>query len=312
MQRKDFDKIAERLRNWGRWGAEDQRGTLNHIGPEALQRAANSVQSGKMFALGLNFDKNGPQPPGMRMNPQLYMTAIAQVMNPNFPEVVFSDDVVHMSLQCATQWDALSHAHYDGVLYNGCKACDVLSTAGASKNGVEHLANPGIMARGVLLDIARLKGVDRLEGGTLVTVDDLRAACDKQGVSIQAGDIVMVRTGHIDHFTIDRNMMSFYMNNPGVTTEVAEWLYDHSAAAIAADNLAVETTPMESFGGSEMPLPFHMLCLREMGLPLGEMWNLSPLAADCAADGKYTFLLAAPPLAITGAVGSPVNPVVLK
>ena len=73
------------------------------------------------------------------------------------PHAAFSDDVIHMPLQCATQWDALSHVHYDGMLYNGCKAFDVLSVGGAARNGVEHLASPGIMSRGVLLDIARLK-----------------------------------------------------------------------------------------------------------------------------------------------------------
>jgi len=91
------------------------------------------------------------------------------------------------------------------------------------------------------------------------------------------------------------------------------WLYDVNAAAVAADNVAVEHVEMAAFAGEgKMPMPLHMLCLRDMGMPLGEMFDLDALAADCAADGRYTFMLTAPPLAFTGAVGSPVNPVALK
>src|SRR5579862_3146133 len=177
MKRADFDKLAERLRNWGRWGADDQRGTLNHIGPEVLQAAAATVTSGKLFNLGLNFDRNGPQPGGRRFNPMVYPTDLFTPLNPTKPNFVYSDDVVHMPLQAATQWDALGHVHYDGQLYNGCNSRECLTERGAGRMGIEHLATPGIMSRGVLIDIARLKKVERLPIDYAITVDDLNAAC---------------------------------------------------------------------------------------------------------------------------------------
>ena len=310
MQRSQFDELAEGVRNWGRWGEGDARGTLNHIGPEALRAAAAEVVTGKACGLGLSFDKNGPQMGGYRFNPMLYVSAMGKQMVPD-STACMSDDVVHMPLQSATQWDALAHVHYDGVMYNGCSAADCLGVDGAGRNGVEHLARPGIMSRGVLLDIARLKGVDMLPTDYGISVDDLRTACDAQGVRVAPGDIVIVRTGHIRRFTVDRDRQAFNGLQPGLLPECAEWLHDSSAAAVAADNLAVEQIGAETFQGG-MAMPLHMLCLRDMGMPLGEMFDLDALSADCAADGRYSFLLSAPPLAVTGAFGSPVNPMALK
>jgi len=311
MKRFDFDALADRVRNWGKWGPRDNRGTLNHIGPDVLQRAIAAARQGKLFSLGMRFEKSGPQPEHARMNPHLYMNALDKIINPEFPTSRYSEDVVHMSLQCATQWDALSHVHYDGLLYNGCKACDVLSAAGASRLGVEHLAAPGIMSRGVLVDIARLHGVDMLPATHVITPDELNRALERQGTALDAGDILLVRTGIIRHYTINNDRAAYFAGNPGLAPECAGWLYDHSLAAVCSDNLAVEVLDETTLGG-DVPLPMHMLCLRDMGMPLGEMFDLETLSADCAQDGQYTFLLSAPPLGFTGAVGSPVNPQVLK
>jgi len=311
MKPANFDHLAEKLRNWGRWGPEDQRGTLNHIGPEVLKNAAAEVRSGKLFNLGLNFDKDGPQPGGGRFNPKVYVTDLFTPLNPAYPNVVYSDDVVHMPLQAATQWDALGHVHYDGQLYNGCDAHKTLTVKGAAKMGIEHLATPGIMSRGVLIDMARFKKVERLPQDYGISVDDLNACCAAQGVTMQKGDIILVRTGWIQVFTHDKDRTGFMGMQPGVTHHCAEWVHDHSLAAVCADNMAVETLNPEGMG-SAVPLAFHMLCLRDMGCPLGEMFSLDALAADCAADGRYTFMLAAPPLAVTNGFGSPVNPLALK
>ena len=311
MKRQDFDAIADRLRNWGRWGAEDQRGTLNHIGPETLRDAAATVTDGKLFNLGLNFDKNGPQTGSGRFNPKLYATDLFTPLNPAKPSAVYSDDVIHMPLQAATQWDALGHVHYDGVLYNNCKARDTLSEKGAARLGIEHLATPGIMSRGVLLDILRLKKVDRLPVDYAITVDDLNAACAAQNITMRKGDVVLIRTGHIQRFTVEKDRAAFTGLQPGLSPLCAEWVHDHALAAVCADNLAVEVMSAEGLG-SDMPLAFHMFCLRDMGCPLGEMFNLDALADDCAADGRYAFLLSAPPIAFTNAFGSPVNPLALK
>ncbi|WP_439365993.1 cyclase family protein [Bradyrhizobium sp. DASA03005] len=312
MRPANFDHLADKLRNWGRWGEADQRGALNHIGPETLRNAAAEVRHGKLFNLGLRFDRNGPQLGRKRFNPMVYATDLFTPMGPGAaPGVCFSDDVIHMPLQCSTQWDALGHVHYDGQLYNGCNARECLTENGALKMGINHLAAPGIVSRGVLVDVARLKGVERLPLDYAITADDLNAACEKQGTSVGTGDILLVHTGHMLRFTADGDRDSFMGMQPGLSYTCAEWAYEKSLAAVAADNMAVEILDVESTG-SEMPLPFHMLALRDMGLPLGEMFNLEALAADCAADGRYSFLLAAPPLEVTGGFGSPVNPQALK
>jgi kynurenine formamidase len=216
-----------------------------------------------------------------------------------------------MPLQCATQWDALGHVHYDGQLYNGCNARECLTVKGALKMGIEHLASPGILSRGVLLDIARLKQVSELPLDYAITVDDLNAACAAQGVAPEVGDIVLIRTGHMRRFTVGGDRVAFMGLQPGLSYTCAEWAHDKSLAAVAADNMAVEVLDPAGMG-SDVPLAFHMLALRDMGMPLGEMFDMEALAADCAEDGRYAFMLSAPPLEVTGGFGSPVNPLALK
>ena len=309
----DFDKAAERLRNWGRWGADDQRGTLNHVGPEALKRAAAEVVSGKMISLGLEFNQDGPQVPELtkRPNPQLLACDIDQVFNPTHTRSRFNDDVLITPTQAATQWDALSHVHYDGEMYNGCKVGECVTARGTRKNGVHHLGSPGIMSRGILLDIAKLNGVDALEASHKILPDELDRACEAQGVTVEPGDIVIVRTGHLRVFTVGGDKYKVAGFQAGLGVECAEWLHEKSVAAVAADNMAVEFLGMESLA-EEIVLPLHMLAIRDMGLPLGEMFDLEGLSKDCAEDGRYSFLFSAPPLKITGAFGSPINPIVLK
>jgi kynurenine formamidase len=310
MDRTIFDGLATQVRNWERWGPEDARGTLNHIGGEALRRAAGEVRVGKSFSLGLPFDKDGPQLGTYRTNPKLRMTHVATPFRAN-GDATMSDDVIEMPLQCATQWDSLAHVHYDGMLYNGCKVCDTLSEAGASKQGIENLATPGIVSRGVLVDVARWRGVDRLPHDHAISVDELREVLAHQNVEVLPGDIVLIRTGHIRYFTVDHDRATFNTAGAGLHATCAEWLHETSAAAVAADNLAVEQINLAAFQDG-MPLPLHMLCLRDMGMPLGEMFVLDALAEDCAADGRYSFMLSGSPLPFTNAVGSPVNPIALK
>jgi len=183
--------IAKKVSNWGRWGTDDERGTLNLITPEAVKRGAACVRKGRVFPLGLAFGGDGPQTGTVvgRFNPQHYMTAIGAPFGAP-GGFHYSDDVICMPLQCATQWDSLAHVHYDDLLYNGVPAKEALSTAGTSHNGIDRLAETGISSRGVLLDLARAKGLSRLAPGTPVSPADLDAAVAKQKVTIHAGDVL--------------------------------------------------------------------------------------------------------------------------
>jgi len=221
----------------------------------------------------------------------------------------FNDDYIIMPLQGSTQWDALSHVYYDGYLYNGYPASAVTSF-GATKDSIDQVAERGmIVSRGVLLDVAQHRGVKYLAPNTVVYPEELDAVATAEGVTVEAGDVVIVRTGWRVNFLETRDGEAWMMGSPGLSWRCAEWLHYKQAAAVASDNIAVEVF------SSEVPdavLVFHLLTIRDMGMMLGEIWDLEALSQDCAADGVYAFLLVAQPLRVTGAVGSPVNPVAIK
>jgi kynurenine formamidase len=324
----DFRRVARDVSNWGRWGDTDELGTLNFITADKVAQAASLVRHGKIFALGVDFGASGPQGAfEFRHNPVHIMTVdggdvntLAQygpewARNPAAQQMGgylvdnlfrFNDDMIIMPLQAATQWDALSHVYYDDQLYNGYAAGSVTSL-GAYRCGIEKVDVKGITSRGVLLDLVRHRGAEVfLEHGNPITPEELDDVVRSQKVTIERGDIVLIRTGWWARFLMSGNKTEPYS---GLDWRCAAWLHDHEVAAVAADNLQVED-PVSGVDG--VFLPFHLLCLRDMGLMLGEYWNLTALAADCAADGVYEFQLVAPPLSVVGAVGSPVNPIAIK
>ena len=308
MDRDTFHALARRVSNWGRWGADDERGTTNFITPDVVRRAAACVRRGAVFSLGLSFGVEGPQiGQGGRVNPLHIMTATDGRLGADPDGPRYSDDVIVMPLQCATQWDSLAHVHYGGKLYNGFPSATVTS-AGAAKDAIDK-QGAGIVSRGVLLDVARAKGVDRLPPGTVIGPVDLEAAERAQRVRVESGDVLLVRTGHLAVFTEGGDRVGYMRQMPGLGVACVEWLHAREVAAVASDTNAVEVIPFED---PALPLPFHALCIRDMGLTLGEMFVLDPLATDCAADGVWEFLFSAPPLRVTGGVGSPINPLAVK
>lgn len=304
-------QIAEKVSNWGRWGSEDERGTLNLITPEVVKRAAACVRRGDVFSLGLGLGAEGPQTGSVigRFNPQHYMTAIGSLIGEDPRGFCYSDDVLSLPLQSSTQWDSLAHVHYDGKLYNGYPADEALGVGGTTRNGIDKLASAGIVSRGVLVDIARHRGVDRLRPGSAIRPSEIDDALANQGCSLLPGDILVLRTGHITVFTKDNDRETYLWQGPGLGIDAAEWIRRHDLAAVCSDTSAVEVMPCED---ESLLYPLHLLCIRDMGLPFGEMFDLEELAADCAADGCWEFLLSAPPLKVTGGIGSPINPLAIK
>jgi kynurenine formamidase len=208
-----------------------------------------------------------------------------------------------MGLQAATHWDALAHVSYSGQIYNGFPATAV-TEVGAARCGIANVES--LTTRGVLLDVARARGVDRLEPGDGVTPDDLDAALP---IDLAPGDVVLVRTGFVQRFKAGDRMGYAGGDQPGLTMATAKWFHDHDVAAVATDTYTFEVWPCED---RKMLLPLHLLHLRDMGLTQGQNFDLEALADDCATDGVYEFLLEASPLPFTGACGSPVNPVAVK
>ncbi|WP_042403709.1 cyclase family protein [Streptacidiphilus carbonis] len=306
----DFDAfrdIAKRVNNWGRWGAEDEIGTLNLITPETVRAAAATVHTGRRISLALPLQQYGVQT-GMiqgRVNPLHTMVALNwEMFEPG--AVATSDDVVTMGLQAGTHWDGLGHVSHGGRIYNNRPAGTITAQEGAAYSGVEKA--PPMVGRGVLLDVALARGVDRLPGGHAVTPEDLAAAEELARTTVRAGDIVLVRTGQIQlYLGGDRDAYAF--PSPGLSLRTPEWFHARDVAAVANDTLTFEIFPPEVDG---LYLPVHALDLVEMGMMQGQNWNLEQLAAECAEDGVYEFLLAAPPEPFTGAVGAPVAPVAVR
>jgi kynurenine formamidase len=304
---EDFHALARKVNNWGRWGADDERGTLNLLDDAAVRRGVASVRTGKRFPLAIPLSHDGPQLgfiPG-RINPVRTMISLNDPMTGDPTQVCFSDDLVVMGVQAATHWDALAHASYDGRIYNGHKASSTTS-AGAARCGIDKVGP--IVGRGVLLDVARAKGVGRLEGPYAVTGEDLDAAAALAGVTVEPGDIVLVRTGQIQLLHAG-NKMGYFYPSPGLSLRSVEWMREMDVAAVATDTVVFEVFPSEL---EDATLAVHMLHLVEMGLTQGQNFDLEVLAADCADDGAYTFLLTATPEPFVAGLGGPVAPVAVK
>jgi kynurenine formamidase len=303
-----FFDLAKAVNNWGRWGTEDERGTLNLITPDVVRSGVELVRDGKRFDLSMPMSADGPQlgfVPG-RTNPE--RTTIMHLLLHGEDErgVRFNDDAVQMGVQAATHWDSLAHASYDGRLYNGFPTSVIDEKLGATKLGAEKLGP--IAGRAVLLDLARSAGVDRLDGGHALTADDLDAAESLAGVTVGEGDIVLLRTGQMQLFQAG-DKMAYLISTAGPSMQSARWFHSRGVAAVATDNLSFEVFPPED---DSVFLPVHMLHIVEMGLVQGQNFNLEELAADCAGDGRYAFFLSAMPEPIIGAAGAPTTPVAIK
>ena len=305
----ELRELAQRVSNWGRWGPDDQRGTLNLITPDAVRRGAAAVRTGEAFSLAIPFDQTGPQWDGSgmpdRVNPELNTFAVNVAFTGDPADFTTTDDSFRMGSQAATHLDALAHVGYEGRLWNDTPDT-VVTDAGAAKLGIEH--DGAIATRGVLVDIARLKGVDHFEENYAITGDDLEAATAIGGVDVEAGDALLVRTGHMHHLRRG-DRLKYSMPAPGLSTKSIEWIRDHDVALVATDTITYEVYPCED---PNVFMPVHMIQLRDMGLAQGQNFNLDDLAAACAADGRIDFLLVATPLPLTGAAGAPVAPTAIR
>jgi kynurenine formamidase len=320
-----FSELAARVSNWGRWGPDDQIGTLNLIDRAARLRGVAAVRDGVPFALALPLSASEGIQMGFvggRVNPSRTMVTVNDTLGREPGWIAFSEDVATLALQCATHWDGLAHVSYgagpDGpVLYNGYPASTVTED-GASELGIHRVG--AVVSRGVLLDVPRAKGLEILEPGYPITPGDLDEACAYGGITVESGDVVLVRTGQTAHLALPgrpglggaapkRDLVAYTWPTPGLTVATAEWFHARDAAAVATDTMVFEVYPCES---EELYLPVHLLHLVEMGMTQGQNWFLDELADACAADGRYDFLLDATPLPFTNAVGSPVAPVALR
>lgn len=307
-----FSRAAE-MCNWGRWGEDDELGTLNFITPAKRVAASALVRRGVVFSLSLPLDSDGPIPPAnRRFNPRHMMIATgtdyaAGVQEHAYEGWGYADDIIIMPLQAATQWDGLAHIFHDGRMYNGYD-CRLVDAHGAHKNGIDKLADQ-IVTRGVLLDVARAHDQDCLPPGYEISPSDIEATLKRQRSLLEPGDVALIRTGSIARAKVGASWHGYMGGDaPGLGLDALAWLHEAQVAAAATDTWAFEVIPTK--GGISFPV--HIVAIVYMGLLIGEMFLLDYLADDCEEDRVYDFLFCAPPLPVTGGVGSPVNALAIK
>jgi kynurenine formamidase len=300
----DVTGSGERVGNWGRWGDDDERGALNLLDESTALAGVASCSTGRVYQLGLPIQRTGMPHVDYRGTPQrLTLTSYTDTdMYAEYgapPEVGANEDLLIFASHTATHIDALCHVHNDGAMFNGYAPQEMKSYTGSAKMGIEKAG--AFATRGVLLDVAAYKGVPYLEAGYAVTIEDIEATLDAQGVSVTAGCAILLRTGWLERFFDEGAVMS--LEQPGIGLDAANWLADQDVVMIGGDNSSVEAMPWDK----DIFLGVHIELLVRRGIHMMEHLNL----AEMSREKCYEFLFCCAPLLITGATGCPVNPVAI-
>ena len=309
------DLLKDSPSNWGKWGADDEVGSLNYLGPEQVLAAVRLVSSGKTFTLQrlIGDPKGDPVWPGRTPAER------TQILDestwdgddgPVYPGGLhYADDKISAFLQGSTQYDALGHVWFDGQIWNGYDARTTIG--GLEKASVEPIAQKGVVGRGLLLDMARFRGKDNLEAAETFTHEDLIACAEAQGTPIQKRDILIIRTNFLKLFFDLGDKFYEGFCEPGLvySRELVQWFQDMEIPNLVTDTIANEVTFDPNNG---VALVLHNALMRNLGITLTEIADLELLAQDCAEDKQYAFLYVAAPLKVAKGSGSPVNPVVIK
>ncbi len=293
------DAWMEELSNWGRWGEDDQMGTVNLITPEKRLAALALVSKGISVSLARDVEKaeaaDNPRPFGHRM--------LNLGTDPGNGQFVSDNYEVSYHGYAHTHMDSLIHMSFNGKSYNGVSQAEHAVESGATKLAVTNFKQ-GIMTKGILMDIARLKGVDYLEPGTPIYPEDLDAWEKRAGFKVEPGDVVFVRTGRWK-LRDEKGPWAANTNSAGMHASCAKWFHDRDIAMIGSD-AASDVMPS---GIDGVVQPIHQLFLVAMGTPIFDNCDLEAIGDECARQSRWEFLLTASPMAVTGGTGSPLNPI---
>lgn len=303
MSGDELTALFEQVSNWNRWGADDERGALNHIGAAEVARAGALVREGRTVSLARNFPTQpGPENPW----PAQHHMVIAgdDPCVPGMDGLEVSTDYIGIAFHgmASSHIDALCHVFAQGRMFNGHPASDVKST-GARRNTIMS-AKDGIVGRGVLLDVPRAQGVDFVDAGHMTTAAELEAAERALGVTAGKGDLLIVRLGR------DPRREKFGDQAvPGLDPRVCGWLHERQVAVLGGDG--VHDPIPSGVVHRDWAMPIHMLGLAAMGLHLLDNLDLEPVSRTCAELARWEFQLVCAPLRIEGGTGSPLNPIAI-
>ncbi len=297
----DLDRMFEALKNWGRWGPDDQRGALNHLTDERRRAAAALVRSGEAVSLAHDL---GTEPSAENPRPaEHHMLAAGDARDAN-GIAGYEAARDHLALDVhglyTTHVDALSHMFVRGEMYGGRPASDVRSD-GARANTVMAMAD-GVVGRGVLLDVPRATGREFFDAGEVVTVADLEATERAERVEVGAGDVLLIAWGR----EARRRERNGFDGFSGLHPDCLPWLHARGVAVLGSDGIS---DPMPFLGTPGWPFPVHQIGITAIGLHLIDNAALAGLSERCAAGGRWEFLFTMAPLRIPKGTGCPVNPV---
>ena len=289
----------DKLSNWGRWGQDDELGTLNLLTPEKTAKAAALVQQGRSVTCARPLVAE----PSVDMRIPFLHFMMGSGEDADHPGAGGSMDFFGVAYHgsTVTHLDSICHMFWDGKMYNGHPASLVKSREGATVESIELLHN-GVVSRGVLLDIARLRGVDWMEPGEGVMPEDLEAAEKAAGIRVEEGDILLIRTGN---YKRRLTLGPPGDGGPGPQAALLPWLHDRGVAVLGSDT---PNDPSPS-GYTDFRLPIHNIGIVAMGLWLLDNANLEDLSQTCAELNRWEFLMTLSPLRIHNGTGSPVNPI---
>ena len=286
------------------WGANDERGATNRLTPEKVLEATQLIEKGKIYELGRVYEAGMPLFPGRHYSLTIPGSPTGGPSGKN--NIVYHDEMVSGQIgQVGTQFDGLGHigTRIDGedIFYNGFKRSEFGAAGGLGKLGVE---NVGVfVTRGVLIDMAAFKGVERLPIGTVITAQDLQDTLERQKVELSEGDVVLIHTGHGTLWMVDNE--EYNRGAPGIGVEAALWLAEKKVVMTGADTWPVEVIPSED---AELAFPVHQELIARRGI-----YNIENLdLAELAADKVYEFAFMFAPVKFKGATGSPGNPIAIK
>lgn len=296
MSRIEFDQLMQEISNWGRWGADDQLGTLNLITPAKRRAAASLVKDGVTVSMALDLNKQQDE-----INTSPFEHEVETAEFGGHQGVIDTYSVSYHGY-AHSHMDGLQHMAHKGELYNGM-SIEAIQPEGTDRLGIQNVGYNGVFTRGVLVDMPRFLGVDFLPAGTAITAEDLEAWEKESGVTIASGDVLLIRTGRWVQVA-QEGQWNFLEKSAGAHASLAAWLKSRDVAVIGCDGVS-DVVPS---GVEGLAIPLHELVLAGLGMPILDNLDLEAVADAAAQRGRSTFLFVGAPLRVPGGTGSPLNP----